>query len=112
MTQYPCSKCDGKGTIQGFTHVLNGVCFRCGGTGKQKSRPRKQVLRPLTPFQQGIIDRILTGDMSQLGYAELHSLREDAHWHYPQYPNLLAIWRERGEPYFQAAQAERLAALY
>ena len=29
----PCSKCDGKGRINGFGHIENGRCFRCGGAG-------------------------------------------------------------------------------
>ncbi len=29
--QVPCSKCDGKGSINGFGHIENGKCFRCGG---------------------------------------------------------------------------------
>ena len=28
-----CSKCSGKGYIPGYAHVMNGVCFKCGGTG-------------------------------------------------------------------------------
>ena len=28
-----CSRCDGKGKVQGFGHVANGVCFSCHGTG-------------------------------------------------------------------------------
>lgn len=28
-----CSKCGGAKTIRGFSHVLNGVCFKCGGAG-------------------------------------------------------------------------------
>ena len=29
-----CGKCDGKGRIEGLSHVSNGVCFWCHGTGK------------------------------------------------------------------------------
>lgn len=36
---YPCSRCEGAGRIRAFSHVVGGVCFRCGGTGKQKSKP-------------------------------------------------------------------------
>lgn len=38
---YACSRCDGKGRIGGFSHVLGGVCFACKGSGRQKSRPTK-----------------------------------------------------------------------
>ena len=28
-----CPKCDGKGKLAGFSHIANGDCFMCGGTG-------------------------------------------------------------------------------
>lgn len=28
-----CSKCSGRGIIESFKHVCDGVCFDCGGTG-------------------------------------------------------------------------------
>ena len=36
---YPCYRCDGEGRIRAFGHVLGGVCFKCGGSGRQKSKP-------------------------------------------------------------------------
>jgi len=36
---YPCSRCDGKGVVWGFSHVAGGICFKCGGTGKQTGKP-------------------------------------------------------------------------
>lgn len=36
---YPCGRCAGEGTIRAFGHVLAGVCFKCAGSGKQKSKP-------------------------------------------------------------------------
>ena len=29
----PCSKCNGKGKIEGFSMVASGVCFQCKGIG-------------------------------------------------------------------------------
>jgi hypothetical protein len=29
-----CFKCDGKGRISGFGHIVGGRCFECGGSGK------------------------------------------------------------------------------
>ena len=29
----PCPKCHGRGVIDGYRHILNGVCFACDGTG-------------------------------------------------------------------------------
>ena len=46
METYPCSRCDGKGRIDHHNNVLGGVCFKCGGSGQQKSNPIKQH-----PFQ-------------------------------------------------------------
>lgn len=28
-----CQKCSGLGTVRGFEHICEGVCFRCGGSG-------------------------------------------------------------------------------
>ena len=30
--EVPCSKCDGKGRINGFGHIERGICFRCNGS--------------------------------------------------------------------------------
>ena len=38
---WPCSRCEGKGKIAAFGHVIGGVCFKCGGSGTQASRPLK-----------------------------------------------------------------------
>jgi hypothetical protein len=31
MIKVDCDKCSGKGSIDGFGHIENGRCFRCGG---------------------------------------------------------------------------------
>ena len=36
--QGTCGKCDGKGRIAAFSHVNNGLCYWCGGTGKLEVR--------------------------------------------------------------------------
>ena len=36
---YPCTRCEGKGRLPHYANVLDGVCFKCGGTGRQKTRP-------------------------------------------------------------------------
>lgn len=40
-----CSKCDGKGNIQGFEHIERGICFKCLGTGAQMSRRERLALQ-------------------------------------------------------------------
>lgn len=34
----PCWKCSGTGYVRGFSHVMGGVCFRCGGVGTPLSK--------------------------------------------------------------------------
>lgn len=36
---YPCYRCNGEGTIRAFANVLGGVCFKCGGSGRQRNKP-------------------------------------------------------------------------
>lgn len=40
---YPCSRCDGKGDIRAYGHVMGGVCFKCSGSGQQSSKPRTSI---------------------------------------------------------------------
>lgn len=39
MKNYPCGRCGGKGVLPHHANVLGGVCFKCGGSGQQKSKP-------------------------------------------------------------------------
>jgi RecJ-like exonuclease len=43
MTKIECPRCNGKGTIKAYGHVLGGVCFMCGGSGKVEGsdKPKK-----------------------------------------------------------------------
>ena len=36
---YDCSRCGGSGKVGRHMNVLNGVCFKCNGSGKQVSKP-------------------------------------------------------------------------
>lgn len=108
----PCPKCDNSsGYIRAFSGIANGVCFTCAGSGVVKAS-RVKPPKPRTPYQEKIVAYITSGNMSILTYGQLKKLRDDALWPIPQHPELPAIWRERGEPYFQAAQQERLDASY
>jgi hypothetical protein len=108
---YPCSKCDGSGTLRAFANIQNGICFRCGGTGTQTSKPRKQTIKPFTAYQQTLYDRLMSETfLENASYKQLSILRDFAHWDYPCCPQLFTIWFERGEHYFQAKQEERLTA--
>jgi len=44
-TTYTCSRCQGKGRISGFGHVMAGVCFKCGGAGTQARKPAAPSVR-------------------------------------------------------------------
>jgi hypothetical protein len=37
----PCWKCNGEGRIWCYGHVLSGICFRCNGTGKERTKTVK-----------------------------------------------------------------------
>lgn len=47
MAKFECPKCSGgSGHIKAFSHVMGGVCFKCGGKGyvEQKTKPAKPML--------------------------------------------------------------------
>ena len=44
MNKQECSKCDGKGKIEGFGHIANGKCFRCWGSGYTNIRVPNHVI--------------------------------------------------------------------
>lgn len=67
--------------------------------------------RKPTDYQAREIETITSGDLSGLSYSRLLALRDFAHWPTPHAPNLLAVWYERGERFFQAAQSERRAEM-
>jgi len=46
-----CTRCGGKGHIPHFAHVMNGVCFRCWGSGEDP-RSASQLRRWLTKARQ------------------------------------------------------------
>ena len=37
-----CPKCNGSGYLKGFTHVENGICFCCLGSGKVEGEENKE----------------------------------------------------------------------
>jgi len=42
-----CGKCDGKGVIDGFGHIANGVCFSCGGSKGRVARMTRELVLEL-----------------------------------------------------------------
>ena len=45
MDSYPCSRCGGSGKLSGYSHVWGGVCFKCGGTGTQATKPSSKPIK-------------------------------------------------------------------
>ncbi len=108
-----CPKCGGSGYISAFSGIAGGMCFRCAGKGKIAYRASAvKPVPPLTEQSAKIIETIKSGDLSGMTYGQLNRLRDFAHWPCPHCPELLSIWRERGDPYFFAAQEEKLAEFY
>jgi hypothetical protein len=104
-----CPKCGGHGHIEAFSGIAGGVCFRCNGTGKVADRITARPTPPLSDYQAKMIQIVIGGDLSVMSYERLLALRDFAHWPTPHCPNLLSIWRDRGEGHFQESQAEKLA---
>jgi len=42
----PCSRCGGKGRIERFGHIADGVCFKCNGSGIDTDAPDLTVAPP------------------------------------------------------------------
>lgn len=42
---YACTRCAGVGRLACFSNVLGGVCFKCGGSGKQATKPAAPSVR-------------------------------------------------------------------
>lgn len=105
-----CPKCGGTGDIPRYSGIANGVCFTCAGNGKVPYRViKKKPVPPLTESMAKFIETVKTGDLSKLSFGKLNELRNGCHWPTPHCPELLSIWRERGDPYFFAAQERHLS---
>ncbi len=38
---FPCQRCNGAGRMSQFANVIGGTCFKCNGTGQQRTKPSK-----------------------------------------------------------------------
>jgi len=51
MNYYICPRCNGKGIIEKYMHVENGLCFECSGSGKvtkeEKERIEKDIAKEI-----------------------------------------------------------------
>ena len=39
-----CPRCSGKGFLEGYRHIENGICFECKGTGKVEG---EEIITPV-----------------------------------------------------------------
>lgn len=60
-----CGKCDGTGKLPHFSHVAQGTCFRCGGSGFAGSvRVTKKLINQLYDMQ-------VSGKMDELKFSKV-----------------------------------------
>ena len=71
-----CSKCDGRGRIDAFSHIRNGSCFACQGSGRVEIEAAKSQAAPVLPALAVIsVDGFrLTAGEAGLVYVEDFSL--------------------------------------
>jgi hypothetical protein len=115
--QIDCPKCDGRGHIEGFGHVANGVCFCCKGnrTLTIDLDAQRAKLGPDRIKQAEWVMASTEESYSRMSYGKLLKIRDFCHggWGLQYaYPAIHAHWFAVGEWAFQAAQEERLAGLY
>jgi len=107
-----CPKCGGKGHFPEFAGIYNGTCFKCNGSGKVSYRASKANTAELSNYQIQLIETVKTADFSTMTFGQLSEIRNAAHYPIRQCPELLNIWRERGDSFFFAAQEQKLAGMY
>ena len=117
MTQVTCPKCDGKGHIPGLSHYANGVCFCCNGA-KVVSIDLEKNRRRLSDDCRRKAEWIMNSteeSYASLSYAKLLAIRDFSKggWGLQEsYPEMHDHFNTVGEPYFQAAQAQKLQEYY
>ena len=61
MNYYICPRCCGKGIIDKYMHVENGVCFECSGSGKvtqeEKERIEKDIVKEVNRSKTKEVNR-------------------------------------------------------
>ena len=110
-----CPKCSGRKHLEVFSHVANGICFQCNGSGTVEYKEYKNQISPENQYKAEYILASTPETWKGLSYARLFKARNFAHggWGLSQaYPGMLAHWREVGEPEFLRAQERKLEAYY
>tara|TARA_Y100001972_G_scaffold78843_1_gene95790 strand:+ start:424 stop:801 length:378 start_codon:yes stop_codon:yes gene_type:complete len=109
-----CSKCDGKGRIEAFSHVQGGVCFWCDGTGKLEVRSyNKKTVKVDAPdfidvgdfrLTAGEKGRVYVTRLDELGVRNLDQANGGMLWSYSEGPEF-----SDGLNYLTQAQKMELA---
>lgn len=114
-----CPKCGGRGYIEAFSGIANGVCFTCNGAGKKTYKVGKEPKKPtVNEYTANMVSQILNGtdeQFSKMTYSQLAKFRDIAHGGFgvqQVYPQLLEFWFANFECYFQARQQEKLDSYY
>ncbi len=68
-----CAKCNGKGVLQEYKRIKNGVCFRCDGSGLSSKIETKTITKEITT---PVTVRFLEDDQS---FEDLLAQRESEH---------------------------------
>ena len=114
-TKITCPKCDGSKNLNWCSHVENGVCFGCNGTGTiEVDLDAKR--RELSDHSRTCAEWIMasTADSyKNLSWSMLNKARDFAHSNrggvQEAFPEMLNHFREVGDPVFFARQEDRLA---
>lgn len=98
----PCPRCDGKGYINGYSHICGGRCFKCGGSGTVAATKRNiaAVAAAKEPLQMTLSKKIATELHIRAGYGGYVGYSEDS---------LLAAIDKRNKEQFKADFAAYLA---
>ena len=115
MTTCKCYKCDGRGILNWASHIKNGECFACHGTGKVKCGTPAQMA-DVTPANHKKAKWILTAtdeQIARLTYSQAHKIMDFCHCGGSlrvAYPELKATFEDRFRGTFNRLQDERLEA--
>jgi hypothetical protein len=80
-TTYACGKCEGRGFLRSFSHIANGVCFACEGTGKVtvKDGFRKAFDWETNRKKIMFIIDMSVEDMNKMTYAQVVAMDDYVH---------------------------------
>ena len=114
-TEVNCPKCDGKGFIDGVSHIANGVCFCCKGAKVVKvnlSKKRAKLSADTIKKAEWVMNST-SASYGKFSWAQHQSVRNFCYSGFglnEAYPELLQHYRSVGESFFFAEQNRQLEA--